>query len=515
MRLWSTAYGFPMAALLLCGYLMYRCNLREECQEIQRINAAKQQRLMWEREKPSAALCHCFLENLAATAGRANPCLIAACLYLGGAGSLLWMVVVSPLCIFLRFVQLALLWPQEEKKEAGLCERARRRRKRKEIRELQAKGDGACGRKTPAEQESGLSGLIESELCTRMHVPSAVWLSRLMKLGSSAAVISFLPLYGAALWMRQYTGVPAAAVPAAVFFLLLFSALRSEKSRKTEEGVKQVAPGSAAQKGAAMPGRFGHSWEAGAICIYLMLLLVLFLPQLSRLNIVLSAVISDGFQQQSFMGSAVNRGWITCFAAGIGMACYISGLTEESSSRNYLRLLEMQSEEKRGRTERSGEAAQAEANTLLRLTSACAAEAAVGLWGIGLITGLCLVAAELSRTGNPLESAVGFAEAWKAQEAMPVWLSSGTLALFLLLSFCLSLYSWKRQLREAGRYKAAWILCSCAVGVLWGFLLPEGPLWAVVLLLFLWPQLCCRLIATICLSDRFRRLWMQQVSPLP
>lgn len=483
-RLWGILWSLPLLALFVCCYSNYRFNQRRECRQIERVRDARQQQECREGNpgslRQSAALRQCFLENLAAAAGRGNLFFIGGCLYLGGAGSLLWMALATPFCIFLRFVQLSLLWPAANP-EAGKSSKAR---------------------ENVAEPASRLRNLIDEDICQRMHFPSARWLSRLLGAGSAAFALSVLPLYGVSAGLGGWFGIP---FPAAALAVILTAALLA------------VISGEFTGQNGTSFGRFRsrehhrqrleyrrERWVSLATVAYLLLLGIALLGCLRWIFLLLGAVVSDGVQVGSYIGAMSNRGQMASVVTGVGLACYVGGLTEESGSLLYIR---------------TAQGCQY-ADDPIRVGYLAMGETAVELFGIGLGSGLLLLTIELWQMGNPatdLHSLLGCIREGGGLVGIVLF------CLWLPLSLFLTGFAWKRQMTEVGLWRESGVAVCCAVAFLWNGLLqwPAGAFevtlqiqWSQLLFLFLWLPLVCQLIGWICLSERFRGLWESYIGPL-
>lgn len=279
----SWMWSWPFLSLILCCYLMYRWNLHRECRTVQQLYEGRKQRECYDRQSLSGPLRRCFLGNLAAAAGRANPWTVGALLCLGGAGSLLWMLLAAPFCLFLRFVQVSLLTPLGEQGE---------------------------------EREGRLSSLADRWLGTEMHLSSGRWLSRGLKWTGAFLALSMAGAYSLLYWIEGTSAVPFRG---AALALCLISGWTLRRER-------------------GLPGA-GDRAASLAVGAYLAVLLLIFLQNLRPMTVALEAVVSDGFQMGSYAGPLFDRGGRRAVTAGIAMSCYVGGLTQETSARRYLRCL--------------------------------------------------------------------------------------------------------------------------------------------------------------------------------
>lgn len=279
LRLWEIAWSWPFVALLVCCHLNYRWNLHGECKAAQQKYWSEKQKESGERRGLSPRLRQCFFANLAAAAGRMNPWVVGGLLCLGGAGSLLWMLISAPICLFLRFVQANLLTP---------CE----------------KGEGTGG-------IAGIASLAERELWQRMQLSSGKLLSRGLQLSGGVLTLSLLSSYGLLNWVEENSRGLSFGAAAAILCLV-----------------------------AVLGGCWTEKTKSLAGIVHLLLLGLLLLLNLSPMTVALEGILSDGFQMGSYAGSLFGLGGRRAVITGVAASCYAGGLTEETSVRNYLRCLE-------------------------------------------------------------------------------------------------------------------------------------------------------------------------------
>lgn len=267
---------------LFCVYLYYQYNLRSECRIIDKAAAG------WETRKSRTVniMRPCFRENLIHSAGQNNLYFITACLILGGAGSLLWMAVWAPVCVFLRFVQTLVLWEEGQRPV----------------------GTAACFHTVIREQ---------------MHFASASLLSKLYVMLVAAAGICGLHCWGIAQWViplhvsSASTGsaLPYSAGVLSGTFLLLgvpvcVLAFLSQEQRKK---LLQCC-----------------------LLVYGVALLILMVMHGRLLVATMEMVVGDGFQLGNSVSAMAGKGHLRAAAVGTVLACCLSGLPWDDSVRRYV-----------------------------------------------------------------------------------------------------------------------------------------------------------------------------------
>lgn len=217
---------------------------------------------------------------------------MAACLTLGGVGSLLWMAIASTFCILLRFLRVTALFHTmadevrlTPDRELGFIPYRRRNL-------VPDRGLHSFFRRTVGDELhfrfgsllgwvwSGIGLLIGLLSCSNYFTVRAVWAGR-----QGFSLVS----------------------PAVALLFMGGFAIRSVR----KEGLTGIR------------GKRMLLWT------YLLLLLFLLLKNWKLLFMAVAAIVTDSFQLHWFVGPMLGKGWGMALACGVCLCCWNSGLFHE------------------------------------------------------------------------------------------------------------------------------------------------------------------------------------------
>lgn len=296
IKLFQMAWSLPFLVLLACVPLYYSFNFNQEYNQIrifsQQYFDRSNRALDGRRE-----FRICLLNHLPATLGRGNLFFMAACLTLGGVGSLLWMAIASTFCILLRFLRVTALF-HTMADEASLTP----------DRDLGL----ISHRKRNLFPDKGLHSFFRRTVGGELHFRCGALLGWIWSgIGLLIGIMSFSNYVTVrAIWGgRQGFSLVASAV--ALLFIGVSASLSVRK------------------KGISIRGNRVLLWS------YLLLLLFLLLKNWKLLFMAAAAIVTDGFQLHWFVGPMLGKGWGMALACGVCLCCWNSGLFHESGDRRF------------------------------------------------------------------------------------------------------------------------------------------------------------------------------------